>query len=466
MTKHNSSIPQILSRLIGTKFFFILSLGVSISFTSCNESSVVGLDVQPSNDLLNVGFEDTTSINTRTVKGDSLITDETLISSGNVLIGKYIDPVFGTSIASIYTQLRLPTNIVATSFGTAPVCDSIIISLIYEGTAYGKKDKKLQKLNVYQLSESMSTASTYYSNSTLSKFSTDLTAADGYVFQPRTGSSTSDSVTVLGVKLKPQLRVPLDNAFGQLLLNNQGTGNIATNTDFQNFFKGVYITTENTSTLPGEGNILHFKFGESKVTLYYHNSTTDSLKYDFNLGSVARFNHFEHDYTGASSDLTTQFSTPSQTQNNTVYVQSMAGAKTKIEFPYLMNWLKNGMIGVNKAELVISVDTTVSTYMIDTFAAPAALILFGINDDGTTYAIPDAFEGATYFGGTLNSGTVQYRFNIARYIQQVLDGDRNNNGLYILASNGAVYGNRAVISGGQSTSARPMKLNITYTKLH
>lgn len=466
MTIHNSSIPQILSRLIGTKFFFILSLGVSISFTSCNESSVVGLDVQPSNDLLNVGFEDTTSINTRTVKGDSLITDETLISSGNVLIGKYIDPVFGTSIASIYTQLRLPTNIVATSFGTAPVCDSIIISLIYEGTAYGKKDKKLQKLNVYQLSESMSTASTYYSNSTLSKFSTDLTAADGYVFQPRTGSSTSDSVTVLGVKLKPQLRVPLDNAFGQLLLNNQGTGNIATNTDFQNFFKGVYITTENTSTLPGEGNILHFKFGESKVTLYYHNSTTDSLKYDFNLGSVARFNHFEHDYTGASSDLTTQFSTPSQTQNNTVYVQSMAGAKTKIEFPYLMNWLKNGMIGVNKAELVISVDTTVSTYMIDTFAAPAALILFGINDDGTTYAIPDAFEGATYFGGTLNSGTVQYRFNIARYIQQVLDGDRNNNGLYILASNGAVYGNRAVISGGQSTSARPMKLNITYTKLH
>ena len=441
-------------------------MGVSISFTSCNESSVVGLDVQPSNDLLNVGFEDTTSINTRTVKGDSLITDETLISSGNVLIGKYIDPVFGTSIASIYTQLRLPTNIVATSFGTAPVCDSIIISLIYEGTAYGKKDKKLQKLNVYQLSESMSTASTYYSNSTLSKFSTDLTAADGYVFQPRTGSSTSDSVTVLGVKLKPQLRVPLDNAFGQLLLNNQGTGNIATNTDFQNFFKGVYITTENTSTLPGEGNILHFKFGESKVTLYYHNSTTDSLKYDFNLGSVARFNHFEHDYTGASSDLTTQFSTPSQTQNNTVYVQSMAGAKTKIEFPYLMNWLKNGMIGVNKAELVISVDTTVSTYMIDTFAAPAALILFGINDDGTTYAIPDAFEGATYFGGTLNSGTVQYRFNIARYIQQVLDGDRNNNGLYILASNGAVYGNRAVISGGQSTSARPMKLNITYTKLH
>ena len=466
MTIHNSSIPQILSRLIGTKFFFILSLGVSISFTSCNESSVVGLDVQPSNDLLNVGFEDTTSINTRTVKGDSLITDETLISSGNVLIGKYIDPVFGTSIASIYTQLRLPTNIVATSFGTAPVCDSIIISLIYEGTAYGKKDKKLQKLNVYQLSESMSTASTYYSNSTLSKFSTDLTAADGYVFQPRTGSSTSDSVTVLGVKLKPQLRVPLDNAFGQLLLNNQGTGNIATNTDFQNFFKGVYITTENTSTLPGEGNILHFKFGESKVTLYYHNSTTDSLKYDFNLGSVARFNHFEHDYTGASSGLTTQFSTPSQTQNNTVYVQSMAGAKTKIEFPYLMNWLKNGMIGVNKAELVISVDTTVSTYMIDTFAAPAALILFGINDDGTTYAIPDAFEGATYFGGTLNSGTVQYRFNIARYIQQVLDGDRNNNGLYILASNGAVYGNRAVISGGQSTSARPMKLNITYTKLH
>lgn len=464
-----NSIPKILSRAIGTKFFFILSLGAGICLTSCDESSVVGLDVQPENDLLNVGYQDTTTIYTLTQKGDSLITDESLITTGLGLIGKYIDPIFGTSSASMYTQVRLPSNIAATTFGTLPVCDSIILSLVYEGTAYGKKDRKQQKLNVYQLTESMNTATTYYSTNTLSKNSMDLTAANGYLFYPRLLDSVTTTTIAGDIKLKPQLRAPLDNSFGQLLLNNQTTGNLANNTAFQDFFNGIYITTENTATLSGEGNILHFKMGESKITLYYHNSNAtnnDTLSYDFSLGSVARFNHFEHDYTTVDPLLDAQINVASPpAQNGTVFIQSMSGVRSKIEFPYLMNWVSGGLIGVNKAELVISVDTSVATYMRDTFAAPSALILFGINDDGTTFAIPDAFEGATYFGGTLNSSTVQYRFNIARYIQQVLDGKRNNNGLYILASNGAVFANRVVI-GGASSTTRPMKLNLTYTKLH
>ena len=163
-----NSIPKILSRAIGTKFFFILSLGTSICLTSCDESSVVGLDVQPENDLLNVGFQDSTTIYTKTIKGDSLITDESLITSGIGLIGKYAEPVFGTASASIYTQVRLPSNIASNTFGINPICDSIILSLVYEGTAYGKKDRKPQRLNVYQVTESMSTANSYYSNQTLS----------------------------------------------------------------------------------------------------------------------------------------------------------------------------------------------------------------------------------------------------------------------------------------------------------
>lgn len=462
-----NSIPKILSRAIGTKFFFILSLGLSICFTSCDESSVVGLDVQPENDLLNVIYEDSTTIYTRTVDADSLITDESLISSGVGLIGKYIDPVFGPATASMYTQVRLPTGISSTTFGTSPTCDSIILSLVYEGTVYGKKERKNLKLSVHQVTQSMSTANTYYSNSTLTYSSVDLTEADGHLFK----ANTYDSVaTVGGLLLKPQVRARLDNSFGQLLLNNATMGNLIDNVSFQSLLNGIYITTENTTgLLSEEGNIVHFKMGESKITLYYKNATTDSLSYDFSLGSVARFNHFEHDYStgGIDTSLDNQINNPTPpAQNATVFVQGIAGVKTKIEFPYLMHWVDNGLIGVNKAELLISVDTNLlDLYRLDTFAAPSALILFGINDDGTTYAIPDAFEGATYFGGSYNSGTLQYKFNIARYIQQILDGDRNNNGLYILASNGAVFANRVVI-GGASSSTRPMKLNLTYTKIH
>ncbi len=470
--KIQNSIPQILSRAIGAKFFFILPLSISLCFTSCDESSVVGLDVQPENDLLNVEYQDTTSIITRTLKGDSLITDETLISSGIGLIGKYVDPVFGTATASMYTQVRLPSAILSNTFGTLPVCDSIVLSLVYDGVVYGKTDRKNQTLNVYQIAEDMSTSTVYYSNKTLSLLPGDLTEDDGFVFKPRPLDSVQVFDNPTKPELKPQILAHMDVAFGQLLLNNQTTGNLANNTAFQSFFKGIYITTENTTGLASEeGNIVHFKMGESKITLYYHNSTSGtatSLKYDLGLGSVARFNNFKHDYTaiGVNPDLAAQVGTSGASQNATVFVQGMSGTKTKITFPYLMNWINDGMIGINKAELLINVDTNLlDLYRLDTFAAPTNLLIFGINDDGTTYAIPDAFEGSTYFGGSLNTGTVQYKFNIARYVQQVLTGTKNNNGLYILASNGAGFANRVVIAGASSTT-RPMKLNITYTKLH
>jgi hypothetical protein len=467
-----NSTPLILSRVIGTKFFFILSLSLGICLASCDESSVVGLDVQPPNDLLNVNFKDTTTILTRTVREDSLRTDGMLITTGLGLIGKYIDPVFGEATASMYTQVRLPSNITATSFGPAPICDSIILSLPYEGVTYGKTDYKTQSLNVYELSEALVSSQLYYSNKSLNKNSIDLTAADGYLFTPH----PLDSVTVNGVRSQPQLRVPLDNSFGQSLLDNQTTGNLLNDATFRNFFKGFYITTENTVSLaPQEGNILDFKMGEGLMTIYYHyvgkasNTVTDSTihqKYDFSLGSVVRFDHFSHNYSTALADVNAQLTNPAQKQNSTVYVQSMAGLKTKIEFPYLMHWLDSGIVGINKAELIVKIDTTSGNYMLDTYAPPVSMLLFGINDDGTNAAIPDFNEGAAYFGGTYNATTKEYHFNIDRYIQRVLSGKISNNGLYLIASSGAINVNRVVVSGGSVSATRQMKLNIIYTKLH
>jgi hypothetical protein len=258
-----------LSRKFGTKFFLLLSSAFILS--SCNESSVIGLDVQPPNDLLNVKWQDTTTIVTKTVPGDSLITDETLIATGEALIGKYMDPVFGTVTGSMYTQVRLPSNILANSFGTSPVCDSIALSLVYSGNVYGKKQRAQQLLQVHQITQPFSSTPILYSDTTFTVNPANLTAASsGFLFTPR----PSDSTHVMNDTLKPQLWVPLDNSFGQLLLNNQTTGNLATNAAFQSFFNGIYITTENTTGLASEeGNIIHFMMGESKITLFYHNST-------------------------------------------------------------------------------------------------------------------------------------------------------------------------------------------------
>lgn len=449
-----------MSRSFGTKFFLISLTALFAS--SCNESSVVGLDVQPASDLLNVGWQDTTTLVTTTVKEDSLHTDASIILGADALLGTYLDPVFGKTSASLYTQLRLQAN--NPNFGTNPICDSVVLSLTYASDFYGKKGRQPQRINVYQLDNNMSTASDYYSNNSLSYGTNDL--ANGYVYTPR----PLDKVVVMGDTVKPHVRVRLEQNFGQVILNRQGQAELSSNAAFQDFTNGLYITSDVISGTPGDGNILHFKMADaqSKLTIYYRNSNAtnnDSLRYDISLSSVARFSAFRHDYTTAYPYLSSQL-TSSSSADTTLFLQSLAGSKAKIEFPHLLHWNDSGRVAINRAELVIKVDTTNSLYQLDTFAAPAKLVLFGITASNENYVIPDAFETHESFGGSYNSTTKEYRFNIDRYVQQVLNGSRANTGLYLVASGGAVNAHRVVLGSGSSIGKQKMKLNITYTKLH
>ncbi|MCW3084817.1 MAG: hypothetical protein JWP12_2183 [Bacteroidetes bacterium] len=451
--------------MVGAKFFLIPLIGLVITVSSCNESSVVGLDVQPAGDLLNVGWQDTTTLVSKTVREDSLHTDASVIITADALIGAYNDPIFGRATASLYTQLRLPTN--APTFGSIPICDSVIMSLVYDPTAYGKLDRKVQTMNVYQLAEDVSTSSDYYSNNTLSKAINDLANARQFIPHPL------DSVTVIGSRQKPQLRIPLQTNFGQVILNNQNLPALSSNETFQSLTKGLYITTENTpGGAAGDGNILHFKMADAltKITIYYHNSNAtdnDSLHYDIQLGAVARFSSFAHDYSSANPYLVAQLSSTPPAVDTTLFVQSMAGVKVKIELPYLKNWNDHGRIAINKAELVIKVDSTSALYQLDTFAAPTGLVLFGITaGTNVNYVIPDAYDANEVYGGSYNAATRTYTFNIERYVQQILNGYRENTGMYLVASGGAVNANRVVLGAAASTGYQKMKLNITYTKLH
>ncbi len=403
-------VTQILRADKPAKFFLILFVGISIIQTSCNKASEVGLDVQPSTDLLFVNYIDTTQLITKTVKEDSLRTDQNQLLAGYGLLGKYIDPIFGEATSSIYTQLKLPSSISATSFGTSPICDSVVLSLIYDAQCYGKKLRSVQTVNIYQLVNSISTGNSYYSDNTTLNTGVDL--ANSHQFTPR----PTDSVMVAGVKSKPQLRIKLNDVFGQNILNNQSTGNLVDNATFQNFIKGFYITTEHTTGLAStEGNIMRFQMGSSAMTIYYHytrKTIITSIKpvqvdstcwtnYAFSLGSVARNLKFSHDYTIVTNpDLASQLSSSAPVQNSTVFIQSIAGLKTKVEMPTLMDWVKNGPVAINKAELVVKVDTSLATYQLDTFAAPISLIIFGVNDDGSSNLIPDYVDRPGYFSGT------------------------------------------------------------------
>ncbi len=441
------------------KFFLILSV-ISIICFSCNKSSLIGLDVQPENDLINALYQDTLTLVTQTIKEDSLRTDANAIFTIG-LIGKYIDPLFGEATSSIYTQLLMGSN--APSFGQNPLCDSVVLSLAYLDS-YGKKIRQKQTINVYQLTEDLDVTKSYFSHE--DKLNNGIDLANSYVFLPR----PKDSIMVLGNKVAPGLRIPLQTNFGQAILDKQNASELATNANFIAWIKGLFITTKNTPGLVApNGNILMFNFAYSVLNIYYRNDNDDSLRYDIYMDG-ARYMRFAHDYTTANLDVQKQVaSTNPSLQNDVVYVQSMSGLKTRIKIPNLVTWGKKDLVAINRAELVVKCISSRK----DTFAIVPALNLFAIRDDGVSPEIlDDALEGSAYFGGTLDTTDNCYHFNITRHIQQIISERKKNNGFFITSASGASSATRVAIGGGTPTinggtipNNYQMKLNITYTKL-
>jgi hypothetical protein len=465
ISQYKKGIKDLPPRLVEANFFLIISVCTVVLMTSCNNSSIIGLNVQPNNIQLNVNFIDTTTLITKTVLTESIETDQLVTQNitSDALIGTYLDPVFGKTNASLYTQLRLYSF--NPSFGNNPHIDAVILSLVYDSAYYGQTPFVPQNINVSRINATFNNATAYYSNDSLS-VGPDLASNLSFIATP------FDSLRISGTALSPQLRIPLELSFGQDILNQQGSPNLADSASFQNYLQGLYITTQNTTGLnTGEGNILSFKMADAGtgLTLYFHNDSStasSSVSFSFFFNTVSRFSNFKHNYSISDPILASQLGNTPPAQNDVVFIQPMAGTRVKIEMPYLMNWLSDGKIAINQAELVVKINIA-SSYPLTPFSPPTNLTLYGINDDGSVYTLPDTYlnYNPTYSGGVFDPSVYEYSFNIARYIQQVLDGKLHNNGIYLTVYNEFINPQRIVVGGGGKNSLYQMKLKITRTKL-
>lgn len=400
---------------------------------------------------LTVSFTDTFSINTTLVDADSIRTD---VASLN-LLGIYHDSIFGINSASIYSQLTLSGSNV--SFGTNPVIDSVVLTMKYasQTSFYGNLFTPMS-IEVHQVSESM-TNDEYYSNQTLNTSG----LLGSLTFNPYL--SESDSVQVINngdtAYFDPHIRIALNNTLGQNILN---AAPIADNAQLLSLIEGLHITPStdvNSSTLnKGEGAIVYFDMNStlSTLTVYYHNDT-DTTSYSFFINSESKkYNHFDHNY--ANTNIANQLA--GSTHDSTItYIQTMGGVKTKIEIPHIKQLAAIDNIIINKAELVFSVAENTNNY----YPAVETPSLTGIDEEGTAVFLIDNFEGTEYFGGSLNTETNTYTFNIARHIQQLINNPEEDYGLYLMATSSAISSNRSVINSEQHPTSK-LKLNITYTK--
>ncbi len=435
-----------MKRLVILRQLTLASLLSLLIFSCTKDFSPIGMDLLNPSDLLSMGYTDTIRIKAYSIQEDSVYTRNLNYTQ----LGSMYDPIFGRTTANFYSQIFTTTTSVR--FGTDPVFDSAFFFLPYK-SSYGDTLSNMT-LRVYALTESIYDSLHSYSNKTLSY---DAANPLGEItFQPK----PYDSAYFNGTKTAPMLRIPINSNFGNYILSADTTS-LNNNTEFVKYFKGICIIAEPQNT-PGKGSIITYSVPSdySRIVMYYHN-TEDTLNYSFAITTdCSRFQNYNHDgYAQAIPMLKQQLTGNTELGDQFLFAQGMGGVKIKIEFPYLKNWFENEKIVINDAQLILG-NASVS----DVFANPAQVTLRGVGEAGSTspYTIVDEDEGSVYFDGNYNSTSNSYRFRLTRYIQQVLTGKVNNNGLHLIIPSASYTGSRLVLNGTSSPQS-DLKLYLKYT---
>jgi hypothetical protein len=415
---------------------------------SCKKEGSIGLEDQLNETGIGVGKNDTSSIIVWTVK------DDTLISSNYArnLLGELIDPVFGETRASIAFHATLSKNNV--SFGTTPTLDSIVMVMGYIGDTsqrfYGDKNS-IFNISVSQLDETISNDSIYYSNK---KYKVKSTEIGSVRYRP----NPKDSLIIQNIidnkkdtvmKVYPQIRIKLTDDFGKELLAKSGLVDLSDNTAFLNAYKGFYLTAKNLS---GNGGVMSFDLtnaNRSYIILYYKN-TTDTSNFIFNINSVAaNVNRYEHDY--SNTKVQYQFTDTVQGQQN-AYAQSLAGTRVRIRFPDLELRKDSNKIAINKAELIIPIETGS-----DSKFAPISTLSLKARRKGSS---------AEYLisSGVYDASKKQYTIEMTKTVQQFILNRLDFQALYLEDASKQIKANRSILNGPKHPS-RPIRLAISYSKL-
>jgi hypothetical protein len=136
------------------------------------------------------------------------------------------------------------------------------------------------------------------------------------------------------------------------------------------------------------------------------------------------------------------------------------GLRAKIVIPNLEDLKNLGDIEIYRAELVIKTAPAYLSYQ-SQYAPIEKMLLTGCGEDNQYYLLPEYLNLPTYNYVSIDNN--EYRFEMAGYIRDILDGKAVNNGLYLFPYTGSENFGRSVITTGNHSNK--MKLIITYLKL-
>ena len=425
-------------------------------FVSCNDEGSLGLNLIPG-DRLSIGGVDTFTVISTTVREDSLVTGYNpflFAYASSHQLGALNSAVFGKTECGFVSQIDIPRDNI--DFGTSTSLDSIVLSLSY-ADVYGDTLDQFE-VSVYELDEELFGDSLYYSNRSYAKKANVLAQV---TVSPRPSTSVqyydpeSDTTTIIDSLpfRKSQLRIKLDPALGQRLLDASATNDLASSEAFKTFFKGLYVEAKSPANL---GAVVNFELLSifTNLSLYYTETDTGKRARRFNFiinNGAVRANHYKHDYTASQVEIDLGISNP---PSGNSYLQGLAGLKTKIELPYFKEVNDGKKLVINKASLVFKITNSIAN-----FDPPLAVVLLGADSLGGNLLLPFQTEQ----GGAYDEANKEFRLNVTA-VTQALFTTEEFYGFYLVSTNSSVRAWQAEL-GTSTHPTKPLRLEVSFTEI-
>jgi Domain of unknown function (DUF4270) len=406
--------------------FYLLPILFLLVISACTKPQISFQSVYNGDNATNVVRVDTFAVQLSSVFLDSFITSGSSVQ----LLGRYIDPYFGTVNSRSFTDIGAPRPL--PTLTTSSVYDSIQLILRINKNFYGDTTQ-VQRFLVSQLTQVMdfpALQNAFYNIDSIPYDPTILGYADVKI-NPTAGLTSQ--------RKGDSIKISMPYSMGQQLfgLMYRQPDTITNAAIFRGYFKGLTVYPD--PNFPGA----MYGFKDSIVLrIYYHEPgpVTNQLTADFDIiNTTTQFNQISADRTGTPLQLLTQANPElsSRSTGNQAFFQPATAVYTKLLFPTITNLLTyQDYLAVMKATLIIKpVQGTYSPL----YSLPPILNLTLTNQGNTLGPILPYGNGSLiidYLYGTNTS----YSYDITTYIQNALtQGAENNakNGLMLVAPSAA-----------------------------
>jgi hypothetical protein len=437
---------------------YLLPFLFVIAIFGCTKPQIAFQNIGNSNNTPNVVTIDTFAVQVSTVFLDSFTTSGTKAQ----LLGRYIDPFFGTITSQSYTDIGTPSPL--PTITNYSVYDSIQLIMRIDRTFYGDTTK-VQRFLVSQLTQVMDfpyTQTAFYSNNSIPYDPTILGSTDVRI-NPTAGLTTQ--------RIGDTIKIKMPNSMGAQLFDllYRQPDTIKNAAIFRGYFKGLTVYPD--INLPGA--VYGFK-DTMMLRLFYHDPgvvvTQESTDFSV-VNQYSQFNQITADRIGTPTEKITRLTPELQStaSGNQAFLQPITSLYVKLLFPTIGNLAGYpDYLAVMKATLEIKpVQGTYSPI----YNLPP-LVNLSITGEGNTIG-PQLPSGSGSLSIDYLYGTnTNYSYDITAYVQSAIaQGAPNNakNGL-IVVTPAALFNttfNRAVIGNSYNTqNSNQISLKIYYASYY